>query len=239
MIKETKGNFIKFQEESYNALFSTADNDLSYNLADSNLSEKFNELCDKLKIEDICYLKQIHSDQILICDENHKYHGEHEGDAIITTLTNNAVGIFTADCVPVLIADKKNKVVAAVHSGWRGTIANIVGKTINKMVDDYGCLPENISVFIGPHNKQCCYEVSEELINEFKNVDYLKNADINMGRYLSLEKCIIKQCENCKIEQGNIITTDYCTFCSENVKFHSYRKEGKSAGRQFSFVYIK
>ena len=149
------------------------------------------------------------------------------------------MGIFTADCVPVLIADNKNNVIAAVHSGWRSTIANIVGKTIIKMKESFGCNSENLKVFIGPHNKQCCYEVSEELISKFKNVDYLKNTDINNGRFLSLENCIIKQCKINGVRRENIITTQYCTFCSENVQFHSYRKSGKKSGRQFSLIYIK
>ena len=239
MIMKNNGNFIAFNEQSYNVLFSTGDNDVSYNMADSSLQKKFNDLCSELKIEDIFYLKQIHSDKILVCDEKHKYHGECEGDALITKLRRNAVGIFTADCVPVLIADNKNNVIAAVHSGWRSTIANIVGKTIIKMKESFGCSSENLKVFIGPHNKQCCYEVSEELISKFKNVDYLKNTDINNGRFLSLENCIIEQCKINGVRRENIITTQYCTFCSENVKFHSYRKSGKEAGRQFSLIYIK
>ena len=239
MINNNKSKFIEFKEKSYDVLFSTGDNNVSYNMADSGLKQKFSDLCSELAIDDICYLKQIHSDKIFVCDEDNKYHGDYEGDALITTLKRNGVGIFTADCVPVLIADNKNKVVAAVHSGWRSTIANIVGKTIMRMQDNYGCSCDNIRVYIGPHNKICCYEVSEELISEFKNVDYLKNADINKGRFLSLENCIIEQCKINGVKEKNIITSDYCTFCSENVKFHSYRKTGKDAGRQFSLIYIK
>lgn len=233
------GLFICEENDKFQCLFSTAENKVSYSLSDSSLESKFKMISDYLNLDDIMYLKQIHSDKIFEYDNSIKFKGDKEGDALITNIRNVAIGVFTADCVPVLIVDEIQGVCAAVHSGWKGTINNIVGKTLSRMIDDYNCKKEDLKVYIGPHNKSCCYEVSEELIKEFKSVDIFMNEDINSGRYLNLENCIIIQCRNIGINKGNINKSDYCTFCSDEILFHSYRKENTNAGRQFSFVYIK
>ena len=87
---------------------------------------------------------------------------------------------------------------------------------------------------IGPHIKRCCYEVSEELIDKFKNLEYLKDKTINDGRNLDLTTIIKIQLENLNIK--NIKDLSMCTYCSENVKFHSYRKEKEKSGRIFSAI---
>ena len=86
-----------------------------------------------------------------------------EGDAIITNVKNVIIGVFTADCVPVILVDEENKVIAAIHSGWRGTFESITLKTIKKMKEEFNTNEINIKAYIGPHIRKCCYEVSEEL----------------------------------------------------------------------------
>ncbi len=82
---------------------------------------------------------------------------------------------------------------AAVHSGWRGTYEQIVISTINKMKENYGTNPKNIIVSIGPHIKECCYEVSWDLINKFKENKMYNDHNINNKRNLNMEKCILAQ----------------------------------------------
>ena len=71
--------------------------------------------------------------------------------------------MFTADCVPVILVDKENEAIAAIHSGWKGTFSSIVTETILRMKEEYNSKAENIVAYIGPHIRQCCYEVSEDL----------------------------------------------------------------------------
>src|SRR3712207_9545829 len=116
----------------------------------------------------------LHSDDIYI------YNGlKYDGDALITNKRRIAIGVFTADCVPVLIYDKKNLVVAAIHSGWKGTLNCIVSKTIDTMINRYNSNIKDLEIYIGPHNMMCCYEVSEELIHTFKSSNIYKEAKID------------------------------------------------------------
>lgn len=88
---------------------------------------------------------------------------EHEGDGIVTNEKSTIIGAFTADCVPVILIDEVNNVIAAVHSGWKGTFNSISAIAVEKMISEYGSNVKNIKAYIGPHIRQCCYEVSEEL----------------------------------------------------------------------------
>ena len=97
-----------------------------------------------------------------------------DGDGIVTKEKNVAIGVFTADCVPIVLVDTKNKIIDALHSGWKGTLNNIASQGVKVMKETYGADENYIKAFIGPHNKSCCYEVSEELIDTFKTVIYLK-----------------------------------------------------------------
>ncbi len=217
--KINKGNFA----------FSTAENHLDINI--NNINEIKDSLIARFKIKEIAYSKQVHSD--IVTD----FYGEiKQGDAIISTGSKLAVGVFTADCVPILIYDYKNKTVAAVHSGWKGTYSNILGKTINKMIKDYKCSSENIIVYIGPHIHSCCYEVGEEIRNKFLEAGF--SEDVIEGNNLNLNKCIKDQLSEMKINNSQILEIPYCTKCSKEYKFHSYRRDNKSSGRNFSFVFF-
>jgi YfiH family protein len=89
------------------------------------------------------------------------------GDGLITNRRGVLLGVKTADCVPVLIADREGHAVGAFHAGWRGTLARIVEKGIGAMRQHFGVEPENMVVAIGPCIHGCCYEVSAELRDQF------------------------------------------------------------------------
>lgn len=226
--------FLKFSECGAEIYFSTAKGNLNFNKNTIEGIENIAKLKEWLNIKQIGYLNQIHSDYIYI------YDGEiHNGDAVITNERQVGIGVFTADCVPVIIYDKKKKVAAAIHSGWRGTIQNISIKAVEKMIKEYDTIVEDLIVYIGPHNMQCCYEVSEELVFQFKNLELYKNSDIIKGRNLSLQNCIIQQLNSLGVSHNQIKTLDICTFCNEKYDLHSYRKHKEKNGRMFSFICIK
>ena len=102
----------------------------------------YNLFTTNINIEDYYELKQMHTDTIVIVDDS--YQNNTRGDAMITTKKNIPLVIKTADCIPILLYDKENKVLALVHSGWKGTLNNIVGKTVSKMLDTYHSIPYNI-----------------------------------------------------------------------------------------------
>lgn len=216
--------------------FSTAKNNLNFN---KNLSEgklNLNKLKKWFQVDEVIYLNQVHGTKV------YSYNGrvsiiDSEGDGIVTRENNVAIGVFTADCVPIILVDVKNKIIAALHSGWKGTLNNIVSQGIKVMKETYGAEENYIKAFIGPHNKSCCYEVSEELIDTFKECDLFKSHEISFGRYLDLQKCVEIQLVNEGIKNNNIVCLNLCTYCSNDKKLYSYRKKEESHGRLFSFIF--
>ncbi|MDB8804614.1 peptidoglycan editing factor PgeF [Romboutsia sp. 1001216sp1] len=184
---------------------------------------------------------QIHSDIVNVV-EKFDIGLKKDGDALITNLTNTPLLIFTADCVPIALIDKKNKAIGLIHAGWRGTYSKIVKNTIDKMIEKYNTNPKDIVSVIGPSIGRCCYEVSEELIEKFNTI--LTNKDekfyiIKEGKYhldlWNVNEQILKECD---VKKENIINLNICTSC-ESDRFHSYRKHDKTNERIGMILEIK
>lgn len=224
--------FYLFDDSKYTALFSTSSSDMDFK-KDTNKGKLFiSKIRSWNNLKQIKYLHQIHSK--LIWDASFE---KKSGDGLITTEVNQGVMVFAADCVPVLAVDKKKKVCCAVHSGWKGTYIGIVSEMINKLINDYGCDILDIEVFIGPHARVCCYEVSDELIERFNEISIFKNIEINKGRYLNLAKCITAQLEELGVLIENIYDLSKCTICDQ--EFHSYRCDGDKSGRNIGLIFLK
>ncbi|MGL5647558.1 MAG: polyphenol oxidase family protein [Clostridium sp.] len=216
--------------------FSTAEENRSFNRNTDEGRECLNSLKEEFEVNEIFYLKQIHSDVIYTCNKEEKFN-EREGDAIITEERNIMIGAFTADCVPIII--KCGNVIGAVHSGWKGTISNIVYKTLSKMEKEFEISKDEVKVYIGPHIRKCCYEISEELKDRFLNETKIEEKELFDGRNLSMEKVIERDCLKFGVKEENIFSLNLCTYCEEKIKLHSYRKSDGAYGRLFTFAIIK
>lgn len=223
---------LNIKDENMNIYFTTAENNINYKFDTIEGVNNLSELQRKYDLKNVSYLNQVHSNKVLNADEK-ILKGDIEGDSIVCSKANIAVGVFTADCVPVILYDKSKNVIAAVHSGWRGTFDNIVENTVDVMKDKYGC--SDIKAIIGPHIRECCYQVSNELITKFSE-KYNKTYK-NGERNLNIEKYIKSQLVK-YVEEEEITTLNLCTFCSESPEFYSFRKKGKDAGRMFSFIFM-
>ena len=145
-----------------------------------------------------------------------------EADALITEEEGFSLVVAVADCVPVvLIADK---FIGMVHSGWRGSLAGISGKTVREMGE--GC----VRAYIGPCIRRCCYEVSEELAGRFAE---RFGAEVVEGRYLSLPAAIRRNLEEAGVEK--VYDLGLCTGCRPDL-FFSHRKQGPRTGRNLAAV---
>lgn len=224
--------FITESDEGVNINFSTAYNKVDYKKERIEGKGNIETLKEVFNIKDTYYINQIHSD-IVVDASNISHKGEVDGDAIVYKGENIAVGVFTADCVPVIIYDKEKKVISAVHSGWKGTYDEITKKTCEYMKNTYGC--NELKIVIGPHIKKCCYEVSEELVEKFKDKF---GTGINENRNLNLEQCIFNQVKGI-VKDENIKSLGICTYCNKEVELHSYRVQKENSGRLFSFVFVK
>ena len=206
-------------------------------------------------------LKQIHSDVVRLFEAAAAE--PCRGDASITDKPGLLLGVQTADCVPILLADPKQRAVAAVHAGWRGTLARIVEKTLGQMQMRFGTKPADLLAAIGPAIGGCCYEVGTEVAIQFTSqfadtadwFDELRTGDepnplqwLNMmppghqpppkNVLLDLRKANRAQLLGAGVRDSNIFVSDLCTGCRRDL-FFSYRKEGAATGRMMSAIGIQ
>lgn len=182
-------------------------------------------------------VSQVHSDRIVVLDESGKTPEEIkalEADAIITDIRGITIGVLTADCVPVLLFDRENKVMAAVHAGWKGTAQGIARKTVLKMTERFGSRPENIVAAVGPSIGPCCYRVDDDVVTA---VGYLDQVAIprESGWHLDLPKANLIQLQEAGVKDVDI--SGICTSCRTDL-FFSHRAEKGRTGRQLSFIQL-
>jgi polyphenol oxidase len=214
-------------------------------------------------------LRQIHSDIVHRVDTMEPAAGEGapQGDALFTRERGVLLVVQTADCIPILLADKKHRAVAAIHAGWRGTLRRIAEKTIGRMQMEFGTRPADMIAALGPGIGQCCYEVGEDVAKEFSAqfpnardwfegpFDALASgeSDPNWLPWLTmrppghqppplrvrLDLIAANRAilAGAGIAVGSIFSTGLCTACRPDLLF-SYRRE-KITGRMMAAIGIK
>jgi YfiH family protein len=185
-------------------------------------------------------LRQIHSNQVHIIKEFSGQWNPPEGDAVVTRLKNLALSVQTADCLPVLIADPENESIAAVHSGWRGTLKQVAIRTIEKMQSAAGSKPERLIVAIGPGIRSCCFEVGPEVADAFSReypgeTVHLPAPDRPGKFLLDLPGILQIQFRLAGIRPERIHDSGLCTLCKTDT-FFSYRAEGSGTGRMMAVI---
>jgi polyphenol oxidase len=210
---------------------------------------------------DLVPLKQIHSDVIRVfpgpATEPCK------GDASSTNHPGLLLAIQTADCVPILLVDPKKRAVAAIHAGWRGTLARIAQKTVGQMQFEFGSKPSDLLAAIGPSIGPCCYEVAADFVTKFTAqfadaTDYFDEPRsgeepnplqwLNMkppghqpppkNVHLDLRKANRSQLAVAGLLAKNIYISDLCTACHTSLLF-SHRREGHLSGRLMSVIGLR
>jgi len=209
----------------------------------------------------LCGLSQIHSDVVHVFEAVPAAFCR--GDASATNRPRLLLAVQTADCVPILLADTKNRAVAAVHAGWRGTLQRIISKAIGKMQMQFGTKPADLLAAIGPSIGGCCYEVGTEVASEFRSqfanasdwFDELRTGDepnplqwLNMAPpghqpppknvLFDLRKANRVQLLDAGLLSQNIVVSDLCTACRRDLLF-SYRKEHGLTGRLMAVIGIR
>ena len=212
---------------------------------DSLLNVKKNLNIVKKKIDKSCknifLLHQIHSSKFVYIDENYKFKTKPKADAIITNQKNLPIAVLTADCVPILIYDKKLNLAAAIHAGWKGAYKGIIQKVLKFMVKK-GSKTKNITAAIGPAISVNNYEVKGDFKKKFikknkKNIIFFKKKTKKL--YFNLPKYVKFSLLENKIKNIEKINID--TFNKSN-KFFSARRALKlkhdDYGRNISIIMI-
>ena len=189
------------------------------------------------------------------------------GDAMVTATPGLALVVKTADCPPILLLDPAARAVGIVHAGWRGTVHRITEKTVGTMRAHYGADPSRMRAVIGPGIRVCCYQVGEEVLEQFhsqfpyaeelfRGLEPENPADTLLPRqvmgnrvsimrpltpataYLDLEEANRRQLLAAGLSKKNIVTGAPCTACRTDL-LYSYRREGTAAGRLYAVVALR
>jgi polyphenol oxidase len=206
-------------------------------------------------------LRQIHSDAIHLVESQPAQ--TLNGDALITSASGLLLAVQTADCIPILLTDSRHRAVAAVHAGWRGSMARIAAKTVGRMQMEFATRPADLLASLGPGIHQCCYEVGPDVVKEFaaqfpnaRNwfegpFEVLASGEdpnplpwltmMPPGHqpppprcHLDLYTANIAILIEAGLKQKNIFCSDLCTSCRTDL-FFSYRREGRT-GRLMSVI---
>ena len=209
-------------------------------------------------------LRQIHSDIIHRADSIPSK--PLAGDGLITATPGLLLGIQTADCLPVILLDLKNRAVGLFHAGWRGTVKRIVEKGVGEMHRQFGTRPRDLKAAIGPGIRGCCYEVGEEvrtkfesqfeyaakLFHEVKESDPVRekypllfltarapgHSDLPKKIFLDLVEANRQQLLSVGVSAKSIETSPLCTNCRPDLLF-SYRAEKGKTGRMMAAAGIR
>lgn len=190
----------------------------------------------QIDLHRLCFAEQIHADRSaripadLTSPHVKKKPNILPGvDALITDQSGFLLCVKYADCIPLMVFDPVQRVVAGIHSGRTGTESNITGKTIDRMSREFGSEPGDLQVAIGPSICADHYEVSEEIFNSF-----IENVHVDQEYpFLDLKRVVIKQLSDCGVTTPNIVIFPQCTYEDEN--FYSYRRDG-TPKRQISII---
>ncbi len=177
-------------------------------------------------LNECVFMEQIHSDKVELVFDGTK---TPRCDAIITNKPNLALCVMVADCIPLLLFDGRTKSIGAVHAGRAGVFSQIATKTVQKMSEVFGSCPSDIKAFLGSSIKQCCYEISGEVLNEARE----KYPDFVQENRLDLQDILCNELESLGVF---VKREDRCT-CCENDLF-SYRRSGRT-GRNVGIIMLR
>lgn len=186
----------------------------------------------------VAKLHQIHSNIVHKVLDNGFANDAPQGDATYTGLQGLALGVVTADCCPILVAERSGRAIAAIHAGWRGTSEGVARRTIDGMVAELGLDPSALVAVIGPHIGACCMEVGEEVVEWFQDPTVFERRDAWPRPHLNLAQANEKQLRGAGIPDEAIDVSGLCTRCRGDL-FHSWRRDGSSAGRMLSVIGIE
>jgi YfiH family protein len=160
-------------------------------------------------------------------------------DAVMTDLRDICIGVSTADCIPVLLYDAAHHAAAAIHAGWRGTVARIVRRTVEQMAVTYGTRPEDLRAVIGPGISLKNFEVGQEVYDSFQSAgfDMEQIARRYAKWHIDLPRCNAMQLEESGVSPKNVFRSGICTWDSV-ADYFSARRLGQDSGRIFTAVII-
>ncbi|MCX5924374.1 MAG: peptidoglycan editing factor PgeF [Candidatus Dependentiae bacterium] len=232
----------KINRDSLLMFFGDKQHELSMKeIKESRFSLPLKTLINDFGINNFIVLDQTHSAQGICVEDINMQKSEswfeYQGDFLLTQKKNCALVALTADCMPIILHDLVTETIGVVHSGWRGSAARVVQNALAAMQERYGAKLEDIQCFFGPSAKPCCYKVTAEFFDHFKNFDYGQKAFIKKEDTLYFDNGLLlaEGLKKFGIRPENIYNdAELCSIC--NARFCSFRRDKELAGRQVTVV---
>jgi YfiH family protein len=170
----------------------------------------------------------------------HQWNPQTQGDALLTRETQVALAVLVADCIPVLLLDPETNAIAAVHAGWRGTLARILYRTLQGMRAEFDVDPSRVLIAFGPGIRSCCFEVGHEVAaafgSAFPGVPLSRPHPEHREKFLlDLPQALDAQLSEAGVPLQNRFDLGLCTYCHPD-RFFSYRRESQNAGRLMAII---
>ena len=159
-----------------------------------------------------------------------------EGDGLVTGKPGTWIGVRTADCAPLILADPVHRAVGVVHAGWRGTVSGIAVQAVARMQELFGTAPGDLVAAVGPAISLCCFEVGPEVANEFKPW-WPERNDLDRKTKIDVSRTLERQLISAGLMAAKIQLMPECTRCGAD-RFHSFRRDREASGRMVSAVRI-
>jgi YfiH family protein len=156
-----------------------------------------------------------------------------DADALVASEPGRAVGVYTADCVPILFSDGEGRV-AAAHAGWRGTVADVVGATVEQLIAE-GARREEIHAALGPSIGPCCFEVGEEVAAQFAAIEGAVIRKSGAKPHVDLWRANSHFLVAAGLKVDQLDVSPPCTMCDRE-RFFSFRRDGAHIGQMLSFI---
>lgn len=182
-----------------------------------------------LNLNNLVTVNQPHGNEVLVVQKESLGRGAFEPnwllgyDGLVTSDPNIILGVETADCVPIFLFDKENEVVGLAHAGWRGVVADIASSLIEKSLT-LGAKVDSLKIIIGPHIKECCFEIQEDIVSKFTDIVTDSVEKRREQLFVNLSKILQRQLTRKGVLAENITVSSDCTCCLEKV-YNSYRRE--------------
>lgn len=183
-------------------------------------------------------LKQIHSARVVECEE---WREGLEADALVTAAPGVRIAVKSADCLPILLVDPEKRAVAAIHAGWRGCVAGVASRAVEKMRQMPGSRPEDLLAAFGPSIRACCFEVGPEVAQQFAHL-FPERKDMDRRTHVDLPEASLRQLVAAGLRVQRISSEAPCTVCGGGLaqphEFHSWRRDHRTGARMHSVIWI-
>jgi len=193
----------------------------------------------EIKMDTLTFLDHVHGENIKVVSQKN-FKNIEKFDGSITNTAGITLVTFHADCCPIFILDPVKKLIGLAHAGWRGTVKDIAGKMVSKMIYEFKVKPKNLICCIGPAIRNCCFEVKQDVANEFKIKKDSENfiKILNNKIFVDLLQCNKQSLIESGVSENKIIISDICTSCFSDLIF-SHRAHGKSHGTAIAIATLK